>query len=121
MHIETVVPDDKVKSLWEERMEEKWETYAPATHFVQYDDFGNICAGFAVYWDNSDEVEGHYISGWSNRKNLHSVVDVIQHIADKLGSVFIKTDKRQMKIIGYQMGKLVKNAGRFSYFIIRGK
>lgn len=121
MRIKLSSLSDQEKLLWEHHMCEPWSDYEGATRFVQYDDYGDICAGFAVYWDNSDGVEGHYISGWSDRKNLHSVVDVIQHIADKLGSVFIKTDKRQMKIIGHKMGELVKNAGRFSYFIIRGK
>ena len=106
--------------LWEQNLGEPWQDYLNATKFVQYDDNGNIIAGFAVYWDESDGVVGHFVSGWSARKNLKSVIGVIQHLATRLGSVYIKTDKRQMKIISEKIGKKVKNAGRFVYYIIEG-
>ena len=85
--------------LWEQNLGEPWQDYLNATKFVQYDDNSNIIAGFAVYWDESDGVAGHFVSGWSARKNLKSVIGVIQHLAGRLGEIYIKTDKRQMKII----------------------
>ncbi len=116
--IETATPE--IIRLWEQNLGEPWHDYLNATKFVQYDDNGNIIAGFAVYWDESDGVAGHFVSGWSARKNIKSVIGVIQHLATRLGGVYIKTDKRQMKIISEKIGKKVKNAGRFAYYIIEG-
>lgn len=113
--------NDEVKSLWVKHMDEPWEDYKEATHFIQTDEKGKITAGFAVYWDEDNDINGHYISGWSDRKNYHSVVDVIQHVADTLGEVFIKTDKRNVKILALMLGDLVGTNGSFSYYIIRGK
>lgn len=116
--IEIATPD--IIRLWEENLGESWHDYLNATKFVQYDDNGNIIAGFAVYWDESDGISGHFVSGWSARKNIKSVIGVIQHLANRLGEIYIKTDKRQMKIISEKIGKKVKNAGRFVYYIIEG-
>ena len=106
--------------LWEDNMGENWLDYKDATHFVQIDDNGNINAGFAVYYDESDDICGNFISGWSNRKNLDSVEYVILSIAEMLGQVFIKTNKRQVQIIANKLGKLVKKQGEFLYYIVRG-
>lgn len=106
--------------LWEENLGEPWHDYSNATKFVQYDKEGNIIAGFAVYWDDSDGIGGHFISGWSARKNTKSVLHVIKYLADKLGEIYIKTEKRHMKIISEKIGEKVKNAGRFAYYIVRG-
>lgn len=116
--IEIATPE--IIRLWEQNLGEPWHDYLNATKFVQYDDNGNIIGGFAVYWDESDGVAGHFVSGWSARKNIKSVIGVIQHLAGRLGEIYIKTDKRQMKIISEKIGKKVKNAGRFSYYIIKG-
>lgn len=108
-------------SLWEQNLGELWSTYGKATKFAQYNDDGDINAEFAVYYDESDGVKGNFVSGWSARHNLDSVIHVIKYLANLLGEIYIKTEKRQVKIIGYKLGKLVKNTGRFSYFIIRGE
>lgn len=110
----------EIISLWEENMKENWNDYKEATKFVQKDTQRKIIGGFAVYWDNSDGVEGNFISGWSARKNIHSVEAVIQHLANQLGEIFIKTNKRQMRIVANKLGKLVKKQGEFLYYIVRG-
>lgn len=121
MQIQRLVYDsDEARFLWEQNMKEPWSDYDLADKFVQKNEQGQIIGGFAVYYDESDGVCGNFISGWSVRKNP-SVLQVIQQVADLLGEVYIKTDKRQMKIFSYKIGKLVKNAGRFSYFIVKGK
>lgn len=125
MNIKRLFDDDVLEpeaaALWISNMKEPWFDYEKATKFVQLDNEGRIIAGFAVYFDDSDGVQGNFISGWSVRKNFHSVVSVIQDLADMLGEIYIKTDKRHVKIFSKKMGKLVKNAGSFSYYIIKGK
>lgn len=108
----------QAKALWEKKMGEPWEIYDKASRYVQIAPQG-ITGGFAVYYDNSDGVAGNFISGWSARKNLRSVMYVLQQFADDFGEIYVKTDKRQMKIICEKIGKLVKNAGSFAYYIIR--
>jgi hypothetical protein len=120
MRIEKIIsgtPD--IQRLWEENMKEPWGDYDKATKFIQKTPEGKIIGGFAVYWDNSDGVLGNFISGWSSRKNLKSVIGVIQHLAKKLGEIYIKTDKRQMKIIAGRLGTLVKDTGLFCYYKIK--
>ena len=111
----------EVINLWEQNMDEKWSDYQNATKFIQRDKDNNIIAGFAVYYDESDGVCGNFISGWSARKNLSSVEYVINHLANELGEIYIKTNKRQMRIIANKLGKLVKKSGDFLYYIVRGK
>ena len=108
----------KAKKLWEQNLGESWSIYDKASRYVQITPQG-ITGGFAVYYDNSDGVAGNFISGWSARKNLRSVMYVLQQFADDFGEIYVKTDKRQMKIICEKIGKLVKNAGPFAYYIIR--
>ena len=108
----------KAKKLWEQNLGESWSVYDKASRYVQITPQG-ITGGFAVYYDNSDGVAGNFISGWSSRKNLRSVMYVLQQFADDFGEIYVKTDKRQMKIICEKIGKLVKNAGSFAYYIIR--
>lgn len=108
----------KAKKLWEQNLGESWSVYDKASRYVQITPQG-ITGGFAVYYDNSDGVAGNFISGWSARKNLWSVMYVLQQFADDFGEIYVKTDKRQMKIICEKIGKLVKNAGPFAYYIIR--
>ena len=108
----------KAKELWEQNLGESWSVYDKASRYVQITPQG-ITGGFAVYYDNSDGVAGNFISGWSARKNLRSVMYVLQQFADDFGELYVKTDKRQMKIICEKIGKLVKNAGSFAYYIIR--
>lgn len=110
----------EIIALWEENMKEKWSDYAQATKFIQKDAQGKIIGSFAVYWDDSDGVQGNFVSGWSARKNLESVEAVIQHLANQLGEIFIKTNKRQMQIVANKLGELVKKQGEFLYYIVRG-
>jgi hypothetical protein len=111
----------EIIALWEENMKENWDDYAQATKFIQKNSQGQIIGSFAVYWDDSDGVQGNFISGWSARKNLESVEAVIQHLANQLGEIFIKTNKRQMQIVANKLGELVKKQGEFLYYIVRGK
>lgn len=106
--------------LWEENMQEPWSDYDKATKFIQKNQKGEIIGGFAVYWDDSDGVAGHFISGWSARKNISSIMGVIKHLANQLGEIYIKTDKRQMKIVAGKLGDVVKKQGQFWYYIIKG-
>lgn len=108
----------KAKELWEQNLGEPWSVYDKASKYIQITERG-IIGGFAIYYDNSDGVAGNFISGWSARKNLRSVMYVLQQFADDFGEIYVKTDKRQMKIICEKIGKLVKNAGSFAYYIIR--
>lgn len=110
----------EIISLWEQNMGEDWYKYEQATHFVQTDDNGKINAGFAVYYDESDDICGNFISGWSKRKNIKSVEYVIQYLANELGEIFIKTKNRAVKIIAQKLGKEVKKHGEFVYYIVRG-
>lgn len=110
----------EIISLWEENMKENWNDYKEATKFVQKDTQGKIIGGFAVYWDNSDGIEGNFISGWSSRKNLESIEYVINRLASDLGEIFIKTNKRQMRIVANKLGEFVKKQGEFLYYIVRG-
>ena len=110
----------EIIALWEENMKENWDDYAQATKFIQKNPQGQIIGSFAVYWDDSDGVQGNFISGWSARKNLESVEAVIQHLANQLGEIYIKTNKRQMQIVANKLGELVKKQGEFLYYIVRG-
>lgn len=110
----------EIVRLWEENMQEKWTDYDKATKFIQKDAQEKIIGAFAVYWDNSDGVTGNFVSGWSARKNVDSVIGVIQHLANQLGEIYIKTDKRQMKIIAAQIGEMVKKCDQFVYYKVRG-
>jgi hypothetical protein len=51
----------KARVLWEDNMREPWDNYALADKFVVVHD-GEIVGGFAVYWDESDGIAGHYCS-----------------------------------------------------------
>lgn len=121
MNIQRIeTPTQEMIRLWEEKLGEPWHDYTNATKFVQYDEDGKIISGFAVYYDDSDGIAGNYISGWSARKNLKSVIAVINYLAKRLGEIYIKTDKRQMKIISGRLGELVKKSGSFCYYIVKG-
>lgn len=111
----------EIKMIWEAHMNEPWADYEKATHFIQEDNDGTVAGGFSVYYDESDGVCGNFISGWSRRKNISSVCNIIQNIADMIGEIYIKTDKRNVKILALCLGNLVKHVGSFSYYIIRGK
>lgn len=116
-------PHTDIIRAWEEHMQESWSDYDGATRFVQLEKGGDgiaVIGGFAVYWDNSEGVEGHFVSGWSQRKNLSSVKDVILSLADKLGEVYIKTNKRQVRFVAQNLGKLVKKTDGFWYYVIKG-
>lgn len=111
----------EIIALWEQNMGEKWSDYEQATKFIQKNSQGQIIGCFAVYWDSSDGVEGNFISGWSSRKNLESIEYVINRLASDLGEIFIKTNKRQMRIVANKLGEFVKKQGEFLYYIVRGK
>lgn len=118
---EVKIETPEIISLWEENMKENWNDYKEATRFIQKDSQGKIIGGFAVYYDESDGIYGNFISGWSARKNIHSVEAVIQHLANQLGEIFIKTNKRQMRIVANKLGEFVKKQDEFLYYIVRGK
>lgn len=120
MYQQVANPTAEMIQLWEEYMQEPFSDYAPATHFVQLDDNGKIIAGFCVYWDNDNGISGHFVSGWSDRKNVKSVIHVIKYLAGRLGEIRVKTDKRQMKILCEKIGTRIKTAGEFCYYIVKG-
>lgn len=106
--------------LWEENMHEPWDDYAAADKFIVVED-GEIVGGFAVYWDDSDGIAGHYCSGWAKHGAHVPTVRILQRLAEMVGDVYFKTDQRTAKILLEKIGKKVKTVGRFGYFIVRGK
>lgn len=102
-------------------MREPWENYELADKFVVVHD-GEIVGGFAVYWDESDGIAGHYCSGWAKHGAHVPTARILKQLAENIGDVYFKTDKRTAKILLEKIGERVKNVGRFGYFIIkRGK
>lgn len=111
----------KARVLWEDNMREPWENYELADKFVVVHD-GEIVGGFAVYWDESDGIAGHYCSGWAKHGAHVPTARILKQLAENIGDVYFKTDKRTAKILLEKIGERVKNVGRFGYFIIkRGK
>lgn len=106
--------------LWAQNMHEPWSDYDGADRFIVRDDTnGDILGGFAVYWDDSDGIVGHYCSGWA-KHGAHVPTDrILKQLAANVGDVYFKTDKRTAKILLEKIGERVKNVGRFGYFIIR--
>jgi uncharacterized membrane protein len=108
----------KARVLWEDNMLEPWDDSALADKFVVVDADG-IVGGFAVYWDESDGIAGHYCSGWA-KHGAHVPTDrILKQLVSNVGDVYFKTDKRTAKILLEKIGKRVKNVGRFGYFNIR--
>lgn len=108
-------------ALWEENMHEPWVNYKNADMFVvRDDDTDDIIGGFAVYWDESDGISGNFCSGWAGRHKRVPCARILQLLADSIGNVYFKTDKRAAKILLEKVGERVKNTERFCYYIIRG-
>ena len=106
--------------LWEENMHEPWSDYAAADKFIVVDG-GDIVGGFAVYQDDSDDIAGHFCSGWAARHRGVPTADILRHLADIVGEVYFKTDQRTAKILLGKIGELVKKTDSFSYYVVRGK
>lgn len=121
-HVSDLSPDVlKARVLWEDNMLEPWNDYELADKFVVVDE-DDIVGGFAVYWDDSDGIAGHYCSGWAKHGAHVPTARILQQLVANIGDVYFKTDKRTAKILLEKIGTRVKNAGRFGYFIIkRGK
>ena len=110
---------DPIK-LWEDNMREPWSDYKKATMFIVRDENnGDIVGGFAVYNDNSDGIKGTFCSGWAARHRRVPTDRIIKQIAQNYGNLFFKTDKRTAKILLLKIGKLVKNANGFGYYIVK--
>lgn len=110
--------DDPV-ALWEEYMQEPWSDYDGADRFVVVDG-SDIVGGFAVYWDESDDIEGNFCSGWAARHRGVPTAAILQQLASTAGDIYFKTDKRAAKFLLEKIGKKVKNTESFSYYIVRG-
>lgn len=113
--------EDKVlaQRLWEENMKEPWRVYDKADMFAVIHD-NKIVGGFAVYRDDSEGVKGLFCSGWAGRHSKVPADRILQRLADSVGDVYFKTDKRAAKFLLEKIGKKVKNTERFGYYIIRG-
>lgn len=107
------------KRLWEDNMQEPWFVYDKADMFVVLHD-EKILGGFAVYRDNSEGVSGLFCSGWTARHSKVPADRILQRLADSVGDILFKTDKRPAKFLLEKIGKKVKNTERFVYYIIRG-
>ena len=103
MHIHSILslsPDGNTlaQQLWEEHMHEPWSDYNGSDMFVVLDG-GDIVGGFAVYWDDSDGIVGHYCSGWA-KHGAHVPTDrILKQLVENVGDVYFKTDKRTAKIL----------------------
>jgi hypothetical protein len=106
------------KRLWEENMHEPWADYAAADKFI-VEDGGDIVGGFAVYWDDSDGISGHYCSGWAKHGAHVPTERILKQLAKTVGDVYFKTDKRTAKILLERIGEKVKTANGFGYYIIK--
>lgn len=123
MHIHSILslsPDGKAlaQQLWEENMHEPWSDYNGSDMFVVLDD-GEIVGGFAVYLDDPDGIKGTFCSGWAARHRGVPTDRIIKQIAKNYGDLYFKTDKRTAKILLLKIGKLVKNANGFGYYIVK--
>ena len=107
------------KRLWEDNMQEPWFVYDKADMFVVLHD-EKILGGFAVYRDDSEGVSGLFCSGWTARHSKVPVDRILQRLADSVGDVLFKTDRRAAKFLLEKIGQKVKNTERFGYYIIRG-
>lgn len=106
------------KRLWEENMHEPWADYLAADKFIVLDR-DEIVGGFAVYWDDSDGISGHYCSGWAKHGAHVPTGRILKQLAKTVGDVFFKTDKRTAKILLERIGEKVKTANGFGYYIIK--
>ena len=107
------------KRLWEECMQEPWFVYDKADMFVVLHN-EKIVGGFAVYRDDSEGVKGLFCSGWTARHSKVPADRILQRLADSVGDVLFKTDKRAAKFLLEKIGQRVKNTDRFVYYVIRG-
>lgn len=124
MHIHSILSltdDGKTlaKQLWEENMREPWADYNGSDMFVVLDG-GEIVGGFAVYWDDSDGIVGHYCSGWAKHRAHVPTDRIVKQIASNVGDLYFKTDQRTAKILLEKIGKMVKKTERFCYYIVKG-
>ncbi len=118
----TTFGDQNARRLWEENMHEPWADYSAADLFVVQDGMtGDVIGGFAVYRDESDGVAGLFCSGWAARHRGVPTAAILQRLAEMIGGVYFKTDKRTAKILLEKIGKKVKTTKRFVYYIVRGK
>ena len=108
----------KARVLWEDNMLEPWDDYALADKFVVVDSDG-IVGGFAVYWDESDGIAGHYCSGWTKHGAHVPTGRILKQLVENVGDVYFKTDKRTAKILLEKIGRRIKNVGRFGYYKAR--
>lgn len=106
------------KRLWEENMHEPWADYLAADKFIVLDR-DEIVGGFAVYWDDSDGISGHYCSGWAKHGAHVPTGRILKQLAKTVGDVYFKTDKRTAKILLERIGEKVKTANGFGYYIIK--
>ena len=109
----------KAQALWEDNMQEPWSVYDKADMFVVMHD-EKILGGFAVYRDDSEGVSGLFCSGWTARHSKVPADRILQRLADSVGDVLFKTNKRPAKFLLEKIAKRVKNTERFVYYIIRG-
>lgn len=107
------------KRLWEDYMQESWSVYDKADMFVVLHD-KKIVGGFSVYRDDSEGVKGLFCSGWTARHSKVPADRILQQLADSVGDVLFKTDKRAAKFLLEKVGKKVKNTERFVYYVVRG-
>lgn len=119
MYIVAVHNDPEFKDLWEQNMQEPWESYGDVDMFAVID--GNlIIGGFAVYDDESDGIKGTFCSGWTRRHTKVPVEAILQQLVRNVGDVYFKTRRRAAKILLEKIAEKVKNTERFGYYIIRG-
>lgn len=124
MHVHSILslsPEGKAlaQQLWEDSMQEPWFVYEKADMFVVLHD-EKIVGGFAVYRDDSEGVKGLFCSGWTARHSKVPADRILQRLADSVGDILFKTDKRAAKFLLEKIGQKVKNTERFGYYIIRG-
>lgn len=105
-------------TLWETNMREPWGDYEVADMFSVIDN-GEVVGGFAVYRDESDGIDGIYCSGWAGHHKKVPTGDIIKQIAENVGDVYFKTNRRTAKILLEKIGELVKKTDRFSYYIVK--
>lgn len=106
------------KRLWEENMHEPWAVYNGSDMFVVIDG-GEIVGGFAVYCDDSDGIKGTFCSGWAKHRAHVPTDRIIKQIANNVGLLCFKTDKRPAKFLLEKIGKKVKTTDRFVYYIVK--
>lgn len=107
-----------IRRLWEENMHESWDDYNGSDMFVVIHN-GEFVGGFAVYRDNSDDIDGIFCSGWSGRHKNVPIADILKQLTVNVGDVYFKTDQRTAKFLLEKIAKRVKTTDRFVYYILK--